>query len=92
VTATGRGLPSREEKNCFKWFSGAFVTCSPGRNSHSAVFLDDLQWLDAATLDKALEMKIDFDAAQHQRMGLGNTDRGSRAGINLRTRLPTVGP
>jgi hypothetical protein len=27
------------------------------------VFLDDLQWLDAATLDKAVEMKVKFYAA-----------------------------
>jgi hypothetical protein len=57
-----------------------------------AVFLDDLQWLDAATLDKAVEMKVNFYTAHHQRMGLGKTDRGSRSGINLRTRLPTTGP
>jgi hypothetical protein len=56
------------------------------------VFLDDLQWLDAATLDKAVEMKVNFYTAHHQRMGLGRTDRGSRSGINLRTRLPTTGP
>jgi pimeloyl-ACP methyl ester carboxylesterase len=36
-----------------------------GRNRRSslAVFLDDLQWLDAATLDKAVEMKVNFYAA-----------------------------
>jgi hypothetical protein len=28
-----------------------------------AVLLDDLQWLDAATLDKAVEIKINFDAS-----------------------------
>jgi hypothetical protein len=27
------------------------------------VFLDDLQWLGAATLDKAVEMKVNFDAS-----------------------------
>jgi hypothetical protein len=27
------------------------------------MFLDDLQWLDAATLDKALEMKVNFYTA-----------------------------
>jgi hypothetical protein len=32
-----------------------------------AVFLDDLQWLDAATLDKAVEMKVDFYAAHLKR-------------------------
>jgi hypothetical protein len=52
-----------------------------------AAFLDDLQWLDAATLDKPVEMKINFYAAH-----LNKTDWGSRAGINLQTRLPTTGP
>jgi AAA ATPase domain len=35
-----------------------------------AVFLDDLQWLDAAPLDKALEMKVSFYAA-HLKDGPG---------------------
>jgi hypothetical protein len=28
-----------------------------------AVFLDDLQWLDAATLDKAVQMNVNFHPA-----------------------------
>ena len=55
------------------------------------VFLDDLQWLDAATLDKAVEMKVDFYPAYLKawawvrRMGKSITE-------NLRTRLPMTGP
>jgi predicted ATPase len=40
----------------FRRFINAFA-----RPEHPlALFLDDLQWLDAATLDKAAEMKVNF--------------------------------
>jgi Cdc6-like AAA superfamily ATPase len=40
----------------FRRFLGVFA-----RREHPlALFLDDLQWLDAATLDKAVEMKVNF--------------------------------
>jgi predicted ATPase len=43
----------------FRRFFGVFA-----RPEHPlALFLDDLQWLDAATLDKAVEMKVNFYAA-----------------------------
>jgi hypothetical protein len=43
----------------FRQFLGVFA-----RPEHPlALFLDDLQWLDAATLDMAFEMKVNFYAA-----------------------------
>jgi hypothetical protein len=40
------------------------------RPEHPLAFsLDDPQWLDAATLDKAVEMKVNFNAA-HPKDGL----------------------
>jgi MFS family permease len=47
----------------FRRFLGVFA-----RPEHPpALFLDDLQWLDAATLDKAVEMKVNFYAAHRKR-------------------------
>jgi hypothetical protein len=43
------------------------------------VFLDDLQRLDAATLDKALEMKVNLYPAHLKQWGLRKTDWGSRS-------------
>ena len=38
-------------KAAFNWCSGASSAYLRGRNTRLALFLDDLQWLDAATLD-----------------------------------------
>jgi hypothetical protein len=44
----------------FRRFVGVFA-----RPEHSlTLFLDESQWLDAATLDKAAEMKVSFCAAR----------------------------
>jgi hypothetical protein len=49
------------------------------------VFLDDLQWLDAATLDKAVELKVNFYPAHLKgwawvrRIGLGKSIRDKLA-------------
>jgi len=49
------------------------------------VFLDDLQWPDAATLDKAVELKVDFYPAHLKGWAgvrqIGEVDQGKTCGL-----------
>jgi len=51
-------LPPQDAQNRFQLVFGRFINVS-ARPDHP----DDLQWLDAATLDKAVEIKVNFYAA-----------------------------
>jgi predicted ATPase len=65
--AAGPDLPPQAAQNrsqpVFRRFINVFA-----RPEHTlAVLLDDLQWLDVATLDKAVEMKVNFYLAHLKR-------------------------
>jgi hypothetical protein len=84
-------LPPQQAQGHLQLVFRRFLSVFPWAEHSLALFLDDWQWLDAATLDKAVEMKVNFCAAHLKRMGLGNVDWGSRSRISLRTRPPTIG-
>jgi len=51
-------------RNASSWCSGGSSAFSPGRSTRSRWFLDDLQWLDAATLD-LLEHLVTHSEVRH---------------------------
>jgi hypothetical protein len=60
------GSTVQDAQNRFQLVFRRFINVLAGPEYPLAVFLDDLQWLDAATLDKAVEMKVNFYAAHHK--------------------------
>jgi len=61
----GNGVPyvgnePQDAENRSRLASRRFINVFARPEHPLAVFLDDLQWLDAATLDKAVELKVNF--------------------------------
>ena len=54
----------RTRRTASRWCSGASSACSRGQEHPLALFLDDLQWLDAATLD-LLEHLVTHPEVRH---------------------------
>ena len=64
-TAAGRrSCRRRMRRTASRWCSGASSACSPRRSIRSRLFLDDLQWLDMATLD-LLEHLVTHSEVRH---------------------------
>jgi hypothetical protein len=52
--------PPQDAENRSQLVSRRFINVFAQPEHPLAVLLDDLQWLDAATLDKAVELKVSF--------------------------------
>jgi hypothetical protein len=59
AAASSGSSTARPLRTGSSWYFGGFSASSRGRTTCS-VRLGDLQWLDAAPLDKAVEMKVSF--------------------------------
>ena len=68
----------RTPRIAFRWFSGASSACSRAQEHPLALFLDDLQWLDAATLD-LIEHLVTHPEVRQPAAGRGLSGQRGRA-------------